>query len=112
MSGRLVGEVLNYAPRDLTHLELLCLVSLAESARDTTRTATYETSCEQIADRIASTPASVKSALYSLRHRGLIVGIHEKPRRGLAQEYRIPKMTEATKKALVPINPLNGHRRP
>lgn len=112
MSGKLVGEVLKYAPHDLTQLEMLVLVSLAESARDTTRQATYDTSCEQIADRVRSTPSSVKSALFSLRHRGLIVGLHEKPRRGLAQEYRIVKMTETTRKALIPVNPMNGHRRP
>lgn len=93
MSGRIVGEVLDNAPADLTQLELLVLVALAESAPDKTRRATYHTSCEQIADRIRSTPSSVKSALFNLRQRGLIVGIHDKPRRGLAQEYTLTKLT-------------------
>lgn len=99
MSGRIVGEVLDHAPDDLTQLELLVLVALAESATDKARKATYKTSCEQIAERIRSTPNSVKSALFNLRKRGLIIGIHDKPRRGLAQEYTLTKLTESTRSA-------------
>jgi len=108
MSGRLVGEVLKYAPADLHARELLVLVALAEAARDDTRRATYDTSCEQIADRTRIPPSSVKSALFELRQRALIIGIHAKPRRGLAQEYDIAKMTPATRKAVIRIN-ANGH---
>lgn len=101
MSGRIVGEVLDHAPEDLTILELAVLVALAEVANDRTRLATYKTSAEQIAHRVRSTPSSVKSALFRLRHRGLIVGLHDKPRRGLAQEYSIPKLHEATRRAVL-----------
>jgi hypothetical protein len=115
MSGRIVGEVLDNAPEDLTILELAVLVALAEVAHDKTRLATYKTSAEQIAHRIRSTPSSVKSALFRLRHRGLIVGLHDKPRKGLAQEYRIPKMHEGTRRAVIngvtTINPTAGAKR-
>lgn len=99
MSGRLVGEVLDHAPLDLTPLELLILVALAETARDTTRTATYGANVDTLADRVRSTPGSVRNALQRLRGRGLIVALHEKPRKGLAQEYRIPRMTTDTRRA-------------
>lgn len=109
MSGRIVGEVLKFAPEDLTQLELLVLVALAEVANDKTRLATYETSAGQIAHRVRSTPSSVKSTLFRLRHRGLIVGLHDKPRKGLAQEYRLPNLHEGTRRAVLngvtPINP-------
>lgn len=114
MSGRIVGEILDNAPEDLTQLELLVLIALAETAKDTTRTATFGTSCEQIAHRIRSTPASVKSTLFRLRHRGLIVGVHDKPRKGLAQEYTIPTTTKATRTAVLsgdPHQPINGTKR-
>lgn len=101
MSGRIVGEVLDNAPEDLTILELAVLVALAETATDKDRCARHKTSAEQIAHRIRSTPSSVKSALFRLRHRGLIVGLHEKPRKGLAQEYRITKMHAATRRAVI-----------
>ena len=100
MSGRLVGEVLDHAPIDLTPLELLVLVALAETARDTTRTATYGANADTLADRCRSTPGSIRNALLRLRHRGLIVALHDKPRKGLAQEYRIPKMTAETRTAV------------
>lgn len=99
MSGRIIGEVLTHAPKDLTQLELLTLICLAESARTNTRTARYQTSAKQIADRIHSTPSSTKSVLFKLRQRGLIIGIHDKPRQGRAQEYHIPPLTEATHRA-------------
>lgn len=101
MSGRLVGEVLSCAPDDLTHLELLVLVALAETAPDRTRVATYGTTLPVLADRVRSTPESVKTTLFKLRRRGLIVGIHDKPRRGLAQEYRLPPMHEGTRQATI-----------
>lgn len=99
MSGRIVGEVLNNAPDDLTQLQLLVLIALAESANDKTRHAKYQTSCEQIAHRVRSTPSAVKDALFRLRQRGLIIGVHEKPRRGLAQEYRLADLPTETRSA-------------
>lgn len=99
MSGKLVKEVLDFAPYDLTPHELLVLVSLAESARDADRSARFTTSCEAIADRIRSTPGSVRNALMRLRKRGLIVPLHEKCRRGMAQQYAISPLHEGTRKA-------------
>lgn len=100
MSGRIVGEVLKFAPEDLTQLELLVLVALAEEARDKDRTALYNTRAEDIATRVRSTPSSVRNALGRLRQRGLLVPLHERAYRGLAQQYKLPVMTQATRRAV------------
>lgn len=99
MSGRIVGEVLKYAPADLTPLQKLVLVALAESAREDDRTARYGTSCDALADVCNSTPGAMKQTLYTLRHRGLIVGLN-KPRRGLTQHYRLTPMNDDTRRAV------------
>lgn len=99
MSGRLVGEVLDHAPLDLTLLERLVLIALAETARDTDRTARYKASADAIADRIGSTPGSVRNTLGSLKARALIAPLHEKPRRGKSQEWRLTKLTAASRRA-------------
>jgi DNA-binding MarR family transcriptional regulator len=99
VSGRLVGEVLKYAPSDLTQLELLVLVSLAESTKGTDRIARFYASNDHIADRVRSTPASVRNVIAKLVQRGLIVPQIEKCHRGVAQQYEIPKMTDATRRA-------------
>ena len=101
MSGRLVGEILDHAPVDLTLLERFVLVALAESARDNDRIARFEASCEAIADRLQVNPGSVRNALASLRRRALIVPLHEKPRRGLSQEYRLVKLTKEHRSAVM-----------
>lgn len=95
MSGRLVGEVLNHAPVDLRMLDRFVLVALAETAQDKDRTARYSSSAEAIADRIQSTPPSVRNALARLRARGLIVPQIAKCRRGQAQHWYIVKLTES-----------------
>lgn len=100
MSGRIVGEVLDNAPVDLTQLELLVLVAIAEEARDRDRTALYNTSAEKIAERVRSTPSSVRNALGRLRQRCLLIPLHEKVHRGLAQQYKLPVMTKATRRAV------------
>lgn len=101
MSGRMVGEVLKHAPDDLTQLELLVLVALAEAAAEKDRTARYDVGSDHLAFKVRSTPGTVKNAIRSLKDRGLIVPLFEKPRRGLAQNYRIPKMTDATRRAVL-----------
>lgn len=117
MSGRMVREALDNAPCDLTHLDLLVLIALAETAPDRDRTARHGATVEQLADKVRSTPGSVKNALSRLRNRGLIVPLYEKPRKGLAQNYRIPTMTPATRRAVLNGTPPNdpngttkGHR--
>jgi DNA-binding MarR family transcriptional regulator len=93
VSGRIVKEVLENAPESLTRLDLLVLVSLAESARDGDRqTRGGAASAEVVAFRVRSTPSSVRNALSRLVARGLIHPMHEKARRGLAQQYRVAQL--------------------
>lgn len=99
MSGRIVGEILDNAPQDLTQLELLVLVAIGEEAREKDRTARYNTSAEAIAHRVRSTPATVRNVLGRLRHRALIIPVHEKVYRGLAQQYVLPKYAEHHRRA-------------
>lgn len=100
MSGRLVAEVLDFAPDDLTQLQTLVLVALAESARDSDRTARFKASNRALADRARSTPGTIDNTLKQLKDRGLIVPVHAKVHRGQSQEWTIPKMTEATRRAV------------
>lgn len=99
MSGRLVGEVLRYAPLDLTLLDRFVLVALAERAHDKDRTARHRADAGNIATALASTEPSVRNALGRLRKRGLIVPLIEKCHRGTAQHYYLPPMHEGTRKA-------------
>lgn len=93
MSGRIVGEVLDNAPADLTPLELNVLVSLAEAARDTTRIATHDTTREALAYRCRTTPATIKNVLRTLRDRGLITPTNGVAHRGKATHYEIARLT-------------------
>lgn len=93
MSGRIVGEVLDNAPSDLTHLELTVLIALAESARTDTRIATHKTTREALAHRARSTPATVKNVLRRLRDRGLIKLVNGPIHRGMAPHYELMKLT-------------------
>jgi hypothetical protein len=102
VSGRLVGEVLKYAPYDLTPTELLVLIALAESAHDRDRIARYHASAEHLANLIRSpSPASIRNVLARLTARALIVPLIEKCHRGVAQQYEITHMSEATLKATI-----------
>lgn len=105
MSGRMVAEVLDNAPEDLTQLELVVLVALAETARESDRTARYNASADALADRARSTPSSVRNVLGRLKERGLIIPVHAKPRKGKSQEWTIPKMTPATRRAVWKASP-------
>lgn len=100
MSGRIVSEVVRFAPIDLTHLEVLVLVCLAEGARED-RICRHGASTTVLADKARTTPGTVRNVLARLRDRGLIVPLHEKPRKGLAQEYRIATLTPAHRKAIL-----------
>lgn len=92
MSGKIVGEVLDYAPDDLTDAELLVLVALAENARDTGPDARItKTSAAAIAKRVRRSPGTVQNVLVELRRRGLIAAQH-KASRGHAQNYRIHQL--------------------
>jgi len=95
MSGRLVREVLEHAPHTLTRLELLVLVSLAESANDRDRT-TYgsQSAATVIAHRVRSSPATVRNALGALRQRALIKPVHGATHPGRAQQYVISELHE------------------
>lgn len=113
MSGRLVGEVLKYAPYDLTPTELLVLIALAESAQDRDRIARYHASAEHLADLIRSpSPASVRNVLARLTSRALIVPLIEKCHRGVAQQYRIAPLNEGTRKAVLAQPPSGANNTP
>jgi hypothetical protein len=115
VSGRLVGEVLKYAPYDLTPTELLVLIALAESAHDRDRIARYHASAEHLANLIRSpSPASIRNVLARLTARALIVPLIEKCHRGVAQQYRIAPLNEGTRKAVLAqphSGAINGHKR-
>lgn len=101
MSGRLVGEVLNNAPTDLPMLDRFVLTALAEAAPDRDRTARYNASADAIADRIGSTPGSVRNALTRLKDRGLITPVHAHVRRGKSQEWTLTRLTTHHRKAVL-----------
>lgn len=95
MSGRLVKEVLENAPETLSRLELLVLVSLAESARDHDRaTRGSNAAAAVVAHRVRAPIPSVRNALGSLRQRALIKPMHAHARRGLAQQYVLAELHE------------------
>lgn len=95
MSGRLVKEVLENAPESLSRLELLVLISLAESARDGDRqTRGGSSAADVLAFRCRSSAPSIRNALATLTRTGLVKPLHEKARRGLAQQYRLAELHE------------------
>lgn len=94
MSGKLVGEVLECAPADLTPAEMLVLIALAESARDTDRLARYHTSAARIADRTRLSPGTVRNALSQLARRGMIARQKEAVTKGVVQTYKLAELAE------------------
>lgn len=99
MSGKLVSEVLENAPADLTSAQMLVLVSLAEDARDNTRTATFETSLTDLCRRTRCTSGTVRNALSELSRRGLIKPQH-KAHKGLVQHYYLAPLSEHHRAAI------------
>lgn len=89
MSGKLVGDVLRFAPADLTVAERFVLVALAESARDSDRTS--RTNARAIAEGTGLASGTVKNALSELKARALIVPLGI-ARRGHAQDYRLTQL--------------------
>lgn len=97
MSGRLVGEVLDHAPTDLTVAERFTYVALAEAARDKDRIARYKCSVDDLTYRTGLKPGTIRNALTELAHRGLIKRLVAKPHRGAGgkhQEYELCKLED------------------
>lgn len=102
MSGRIVDEVLDNAPTDLTNAELLVLLAIAADARDNTRHAAYS-DVSSLVRRSRQKPGTVRNALATLTARGLIVPtIDRVSRGGMHQEYDVtrlyPHHRDATRK--------------
>lgn len=95
MSGRLVDEVFEHAPEDLTMPQLLVLLAIAEDAREADRRARYKTSNEDLARRTRRPLGVVRNAVSELVRRGLIKRVHDRVHRGgLHQEYVLAKLSE------------------
>lgn len=93
MSGRLVKDVLRYAPSDLTDKELLVLIALAEDARERDRIARFIT-VEDLVERTRSTAGHVRNILSELTSRLLIFPTLNHANKGRRQVYRIAFLTE------------------
>lgn len=93
MSGRLVGEVLDHAPQDLTPAARLVLIALAADARDTDRIARFKSSVDALAYRTNLAPGSIRNVLSELVARGLIRPLIKHVHRGgKHQEYELAKL--------------------
>jgi DNA-binding MarR family transcriptional regulator len=99
VSGRIVREVLDYAPEDLTPAEMLVFVALAEVARDRSRQVCEP--AERIAARARVTVGSVNKATSQLVRRGLLVRGVEHARIGLTQRYTIVELRPEHRHAVV-----------
>ena len=93
MSGRIVGEVLDYAPEDITESERWVLVAIAEAARDADRIARYETDVDTLSRRTQRTPGTVRNCLSTLTAKGLIKPLLA-ARRGIVQHYQVAKLEQ------------------
>lgn len=91
MSGRIVGEVLDHAPHDLTTAELLVLIAVAEDARDRDRHARYS-DLATIVYRTRLAPGTVKNALSNLTKRALLKPANGPAYKGRHQEYRVTEL--------------------
>jgi DNA-binding MarR family transcriptional regulator len=92
VSGRIVREVLDFAPEDLNDAQLMVLVALAEDASERSRVATH-CSVAVLSHRIRKAPKTVHNALYVLKQRGLIHSLH-KAHPGRVQHYRLTSLSE------------------
>lgn len=71
MSGRIVREILENAPQDLTPGQLLVLIALAEDAHDTNRLARWsDVGTLSLLTRLR--PGTIRNALAELASRALI----------------------------------------
>jgi len=105
VSGKLVNEVLENAPDDLSMPELLILVALAEDARDRDRTARYETSLKDLHRRTRRPTGTIKNALGSLVRRGLITRVFERGQIGTVQHYRLTELYPHHRQATATTTP-------
>jgi hypothetical protein len=105
MSGRIVGEVLDYAPADLRTAELLTLIAIAEDARDRDRLA-RNSDLQTLIKRTRLAPGTVRNALSELTRRALLIPQHKRVHKGgIHQEYRIPDLLEHHRRATIrPVN--------
>lgn len=107
MSGRIVGEVGEHAPDDLTPSERLVLVFIAEDARERDRRAQYS-DLETLVRKTRLKPGTVRNALSELVRRGILTPqLQRVSRGGKHQEYVVAKLDEHHRRAVV--RPINGH---
>lgn len=111
MGVRLLVEVLDRAPADLTPAERLVLAVLAEDARDDTRTCWP--GMEKLTRRTGLKPDSLRRVFQRLAKRGIEVRVPIKftdkgapvfAREGVQTNYRIPALPEMRRDAGPPFN--------
>jgi hypothetical protein len=110
VSGRIVKEVLEHAPEDLTPAQMLVYVALAEDARDHgahARQARYESSLNALMRRTRLKSGTVRNALAELVGRGLIIPLNGRARPGLVQHYQLPELLEHHRGTAVADAPAN-----
>ena len=100
MSGRLVKDVLLYAPTDLTDKERLVLIALAEDARERDRIARY-IKVEEIADYVQISTGTVRNIISRLVARALIQPTLSHAGKGRRQQYRIAYLTQDHRAATI-----------
>lgn len=100
MSGRLVKNVLQYAPVDLTDKERLVLIALAEDARERDRIARFIT-VEEIADYAQISTGTVRNILSRLTARALVQPTLSHANKGRRQQYRIAFLTPEHRAATI-----------
>jgi hypothetical protein len=106
MSGRIVGEILDNAPTDLTLAEFLVLIAVGEDARDTDRRARFS-DLRSLERRTRLAPGTIRNALSSLTRRALLTTVHDKAYRGgHHQEYVVTKLHDYHRDAT--ITPLHN----
>jgi hypothetical protein len=93
VSGRIVREVLDYAPEALSETERWVLVVIAEDANDRDRIARY-CSAEVVAVRTRRAVGTVRNALATLTAKGLVRPLLV-ARKGKVQHYEIARLSAA-----------------
>jgi DNA-binding MarR family transcriptional regulator len=94
MSGRIVGDVLEHAPDDLTPSEFLVLIAIGEDARDRDRVSKFS-DLENLTRRTRCKPGTIRNALSELVRRGLVIPLVDVVHRGgRHQEYRVAELRE------------------
>ncbi|GAU66680.1 hypothetical protein SSP35_03_03280 [Streptomyces sp. NBRC 110611] len=94
MGIRLIVDVLDRAPRDLTHREARVLVALAEDANDETRTTWNSVECPEMLHRTCVSRSQMYVVLKSLTAKGALERVAAGQKNGAAK-YRIPTFSAA-----------------